>query len=52
MIPGDSLALDGASLSGRGALVTAGDWVKSGQVETKELLSKMSWPVFCRRSPR
>lgn len=35
-----------------GYLPNAGHRVKSGQMETLELLSKMSWPVFCRRSSR
>lgn len=45
-------SLDWDCLSGRSSLVNAGYWVKSGQIETQELLSKMSWPVFYRRSSR
>lgn len=50
--PKTSWVWDQGCLSGRGILPSTGHWVKSGQTETQELPSKMSWPVFSRRSSR
>lgn len=48
----DSWRLDWDCCSGRGILVNTGYWVKSGQIKIQELLRKMSWPVFYKRSSR